>query len=173
MSRELRMSVWACISERCVSLFWVRVLRTHVFKRRKAETVCSDEAMEMVRHRHNSTSFSLSENIALVCGWSFVKHDAASWTATHLDPLSFVTSASCLATLGPSILSLSSRRSVSSSSGSWRASRLTLLPYAALITALSFSKFLQCCPRHLKIPKTQCKAQSCCQHTSDCRSQWC
>lgn len=118
MSREFRMSVLVCISERCVSLFWVMVLRTHVFKKRKAEKVRSDEATEMGRHRHNSVSFSISENMALVCGWSFIKHDATSWTVTHINPLSFVTSASCLAMLGLSILSWSSRRSVSSSSGS-------------------------------------------------------
>lgn len=103
MSREFRMSVCACISERCVSLFWVVVLRTHVFKRHKAEKVRSDETTDMDRHRHNSISFSVSENTALVCGWNFVQHDATSWTVTHLDPLSFVTSASCLAMLSPSI----------------------------------------------------------------------
>ena len=178
--------------------------------------------------------------MALVCGWSFVKHDATSWTVTHLDPLSFVTSASCLATLGPSILSWSSRRSVSSSPGSWKASRLTLLPSAALITALSrfVASFVLAWSNLLpssvgvtsiaskklrrrstpekhpdilaapskqnpamrsmgmfslkktslmqlrrvspvlssaKIPKTQCEAQSCCQHISDCTrtAQWC
>ena len=89
------------------------MLRTHDFKRRKAEKVRSDEATDMDRHRQNSISFSVSENMALVCGWSFVKHDATSWTVTHLDPLSFVTSASCLAMLGPSILSWSSKRSAS------------------------------------------------------------
>ena len=67
--REFRMSVWACISKRCASLFWViMVLRTHVFKRRKAERVRSDEATEMGRHRHNSISFS--------CLW---KHGSCLW----------------------------------------------------------------------------------------------
>ncbi|XP_073714020.1 butyrophilin subfamily 2 member A1-like [Misgurnus anguillicaudatus] len=42
--------------QRCVSLFWVMVLRTHVFKRRKVEKVRSDEATEMEHQR-----FSLRE----------------------------------------------------------------------------------------------------------------